>query len=106
MQMMFARFQAAADALKWATAAVGKETLRRRYNNEAKMMIYVLFGIFGSINRSRLLVADLKALEETERKKTFLLARNQQYKDRKIKPKLFAGEIRGSGLACSKLCRA
>ncbi len=76
-------FQLVCDTLKEVRADQGKTTEQRHYANEAKLINWVLFGRFESVDREGMTQADIKLMDQVEARDVFLIARGRSYDERK-----------------------
>jgi Rha family phage regulatory protein len=71
------------DTLKEVRADQGKETAQHHYATEAKLINWVLFGRFESVDREGMAQADIKLMDQVEARDVFLIARGRTYNERK-----------------------
>lgn len=76
-------YQIMSEALQEVRADDGKATQGHHYANEAKLVNWVLFGCFKSVNRDDLGQADLALLEKLEGRNAIWIARGRTYGERK-----------------------
>lgn len=76
-------FQLVCDTLKEVRADQGKTTLPHHYINESKLINFVLFGRFESVDREGMAQADIDLLDKVEARDMFLIARGRTYGERK-----------------------
>lgn len=71
------------DTVQEVRADDGKATSAHHYANEAKLVNWVLFGRFESINRDDMAQADLVLMDQVEAKNAIWIARGRTYAERK-----------------------
>lgn len=76
-------YQMMCEALQEVRADDGKTTSRHHYANEAKLINWVLFGHFKSIDRNHMEQVDLTLLDKVEAKNAIWIARGRTYEQRK-----------------------
>lgn len=77
-------FKMVCDTLKEVRADKGKTTLPHHYGNESRLINFVLFGRFESVNRDGTVQADIDLLDKVEARDAFLIARGHTYDERKV----------------------
>lgn len=71
------------DALHEVRADDGKSTQAHHYANEARLLNWIMFGKFESIDRDQLSPLDLTLLEVLEARNAIWIARGRSYEERK-----------------------
>lgn len=92
-------FRTMTDCLKEVRADDGKETKFMHYMTEAKLVNWVMFGKFESVDRNTLSHLDLVLLEHVERRNTILIARGQAYGQRKTDLATYLQTLRQNAVA-------
>jgi len=82
------------DALQEVRADEGKTTKGHHYANEAKLVNWVLFGHFESVDRDHLAQSDLMLMEAVEARNAIWIARGRTYEQRKAALPAFLQTIR------------
>ena len=84
------------EMLKLVRLEVGKETLEHHYQNEAKLLNWLVTGEFKAIERETLNTEELDLLSALEKRNAVLLGHGLKYDDRKPKLAQFACDWRNN----------
>ena len=82
-RLVAASYRTMSDALHEVRADDGKATKPHHYANEARLLNWVMFGKFDSIDREQLSASDLATLEALEARNAIWIARGRSYEERK-----------------------
>ncbi len=86
------------DVLKWVRMEEGKETLEHHYQNEAKLLNWLVTGKFKAVERDTLDAEQLALLTALEERNALLLAQRVKREDRKPRLAQFAQDWRNGQL--------
>lgn len=96
-------FQMVCDTLKEVRTDQGKTTLPHHYINESKLINFVLFGRFESVDREGMAQADIDLLDKVETRDIYLIARGRTYGERKAALPAYLQSLRAKS---EKIARA
>lgn len=82
-RQLAASYRVMSDALHEVRADDGKTTQPHHYANEARLLNWVMYGKFESVDRNHLSPSDLATLEMLEARNAIWIARGRTYEDRK-----------------------
>lgn len=91
-------FRIMSDALREVRTDEGKSTQPHHYANEARLLNYVMFGKFASVDRAYLSSNDLVLLEALEARNAIWIARGRSYSERKAALLEYYRLLRGSSV--------
>lgn len=91
-----AAFAMMCDTVQEVRADDGKTTCAHHYANEAKLVNWVLFGRFESVNRDQMAQADLMLMDKVEAKNAIWIARGRTYAERKAALPAYLATLRTS----------
>lgn len=82
-KQLAASYRIMSDALHETRAEEGKSTAPHHYANEARLVSWVVFGKFESVDRDSLTACELTMLEAVEARNAIWIARGRSYNERK-----------------------
>ena len=91
-----ASFKVMNQILQMTRQRLGKTSAPHHFSNEARLINYVLTGVFGRVDRDELAVGDLDLLAKLENLDTVLIGCGTSYEGRKAELEKFAAEQRAN----------